>query len=166
MPDARSKIEEFTAGQLPGDARRPAGRPTRESVKRILLCTGKVAYTLADERNEREAPAAIVRVEQLYPFPEEQLGEIFDRYPNANESVLGSGRAREHGGLDVRVVQHPQGPRQAPHAEEHLEVPEREPRDRLVARPRARASRICWTGLRRTSRPFAAPRVRELSLCA
>ena len=43
----------------------------------------------------------MVRVEQLYPFPEEQLDEIFDTYPNATRSVLGSGRAREHGGLDL-----------------------------------------------------------------
>jgi 2-oxoglutarate dehydrogenase E1 component len=54
-------------------------------VKRILLCTGKVAYSVMEEREKREAPAAIVRIEQLYPFPDEQLDEIFARYPNADE---------------------------------------------------------------------------------
>jgi 2-oxoglutarate dehydrogenase E1 component len=57
----------------------------RDEVRRILLCTGKVAYALKDQRAERNAPAAIVRVEQLYPWPDEQLAEIFARYPNATE---------------------------------------------------------------------------------
>jgi 2-oxoglutarate decarboxylase len=52
-------------------------------VERVLLCTGKVAYALKEERDERSAPAAIVRVEQLYPFPKEQLQEILAGYPNA-----------------------------------------------------------------------------------
>ncbi|MEA2453106.1 MAG: multifunctional 2-oxoglutarate metabolism enzyme [Actinomycetota bacterium] len=54
-------------------------------VQRVLLCTGKVAYSLIDERDERKAPVAIVRVEQLYPFPDEQLDEVFARYPKAEE---------------------------------------------------------------------------------
>jgi 2-oxoglutarate dehydrogenase E1 component len=55
------------------------------AVKRVLLCTGKIAYSLIERRDERSAPAAIVRVEQLYPFPDEQLDEAFARYPNAEE---------------------------------------------------------------------------------
>ncbi|MFM8644839.1 MAG: 2-oxoglutarate dehydrogenase E1 component, partial [Actinomycetota bacterium] len=37
------------------------------------------------ERNKRGAPVAIVRVEQLYPFPEAQIGDVLARYPNAKE---------------------------------------------------------------------------------
>ncbi len=51
------------------------------------MCTGKVAYALMAERDERETPAAVVRVEQLYPFPQEQLDEILSSYPNAEEVV-------------------------------------------------------------------------------
>jgi 2-oxoglutarate dehydrogenase complex dehydrogenase (E1) component-like enzyme len=54
-------------------------------VRRILMCSGKVAYELAEQRNQRGAPAAIVRLEQLYPFPEDQLSEVFDRYPKASQ---------------------------------------------------------------------------------
>ena len=56
-----------------------------ENVRWIMLCTGKVAYSLMAERDKREAPVAVVRVEQLYPFPKQQLAEIFERYPNADE---------------------------------------------------------------------------------
>ncbi|MDP9234365.1 MAG: multifunctional oxoglutarate decarboxylase/oxoglutarate dehydrogenase thiamine pyrophosphate-binding subunit/dihydrolipoyllysine-residue succinyltransferase subunit [Actinomycetota bacterium] len=54
-----------------------------ESVQRILFCSGKIAYDLKAQRDERNAPVAVVRVEQLYPFPHGQLLEIFERYPNA-----------------------------------------------------------------------------------
>ena len=83
--EARSKTAELTAGHF----REMLDDPKvvdRDEVERILLCTGKIAYALKDERDEREAAnVAIVRVEQLYPFPQEQLGDIFDRYPNATE---------------------------------------------------------------------------------
>ena len=55
------------------------------SVERILLCTGKIAYPLMEERDKRAASAAIVRLEQLYPFPKEQLEGIFERYGAARE---------------------------------------------------------------------------------
>ena len=38
-----------------------------------------------DERDERGAPAAIVRVEELYPWPEAQLFAVLDRYPDAKQ---------------------------------------------------------------------------------
>ncbi|MDQ3985481.1 MAG: multifunctional oxoglutarate decarboxylase/oxoglutarate dehydrogenase thiamine pyrophosphate-binding subunit/dihydrolipoyllysine-residue succinyltransferase subunit [Actinomycetota bacterium] len=56
-----------------------------DGVERILLCTGKIAYSLRDHRQETEAPAAVVRVEQLYPFPEDLLSEVLERYPDATE---------------------------------------------------------------------------------
>jgi 2-oxoglutarate decarboxylase len=55
-----------------------------EDVQRILFCSGKVAYDLKAERDKRDAPVAVVRVEQLYPFPHKQLLAIFERYPNAS----------------------------------------------------------------------------------
>jgi 2-oxoglutarate dehydrogenase E1 component len=54
------------------------------SVKRIVLCSGKVAFDLLKRRDERQIPAAVVRVEQLYPWPEQQVRAIIDRYENAD----------------------------------------------------------------------------------
>ncbi|MFN2490393.1 MAG: multifunctional oxoglutarate decarboxylase/oxoglutarate dehydrogenase thiamine pyrophosphate-binding subunit/dihydrolipoyllysine-residue succinyltransferase subunit [Actinomycetota bacterium] len=80
--DARSKVTELANGYF----RETLDDPyisERADIERILLCTGKVAYALKDERERRKAKVAIVRVEQLYPWPDEQLMEIFERYPNA-----------------------------------------------------------------------------------
>ena len=42
-------------------------------MRRVLLCTGKLGHELIGRRDETSAPVAVVRVEQLYPWPEEQL---------------------------------------------------------------------------------------------
>jgi multifunctional 2-oxoglutarate metabolism enzyme len=54
-----------------------------DKVERIVFCSGKIAYDLKAERDKRNAPVAVVRVEQLYPFPHQQLLDIFERYPSA-----------------------------------------------------------------------------------
>ena len=83
-PAARSAASEFESGHFRETLDDPGiSDPAR--VKRILLCTGKVAYPLLEQRDEREAPVAVVRLEQLYPFPDQQLDEIFENYPNAEE---------------------------------------------------------------------------------
>ncbi len=82
--EAKSKTDEFTSGSFRETLDDP-WLSSPDEVESILLCTGKLAFTMKDERNKREAKAAVVRVEQIYPFPEQQLGEIFDNYPNAKD---------------------------------------------------------------------------------
>ncbi len=56
-----------------------------DKVKRVVLCSGKVYYDLYAERNERGIDdIAIVRIEQLYPFPAVSLKEQLERYQNAD----------------------------------------------------------------------------------
>jgi 2-oxoglutarate decarboxylase len=50
-----------------------------------VFCSGKVAWDAIDERDRLGAPVAIVRVEQLYPLPTEQMLDILKKYPNARE---------------------------------------------------------------------------------
>ena len=58
------------------------------AVKRVLLCSGKVAYDLMAQReSEGIADVAVVRVEQLYPLPAELIGAELERYPNASDVV-------------------------------------------------------------------------------
>ena len=83
-PVARSARFDFEAGHFRETLDDPKV-PDEQQVERILLCTGKVAYNLIEERDKRGAAAAVVRIEQLYPFPEQQLEEIFARYPKADE---------------------------------------------------------------------------------
>ena len=61
----------------------------KSKVQRIVICSGKVFYDLRAARRERELNhIAILRLEQLYPFPEEELMEILQRsYPNIIDAV-------------------------------------------------------------------------------
>jgi 2-oxoglutarate dehydrogenase E1 component len=59
-----------------------------KGVKRIVACCGKVYYDLATKRIEMQRnDVAIIRVEQLYPFPHKQFRAEMERYPNAGEVV-------------------------------------------------------------------------------
>ena len=52
--------------------------------RRVLLCTGKIGHELRSERQRRsDAETAVVWLEQLYPFPEQELVRELDRHPNA-----------------------------------------------------------------------------------
>jgi 2-oxoglutarate dehydrogenase E1 component len=77
--EAVSPISEFLHGRfcdvLPDVVKSP------KDVRRILLCSGKVYYDLAAYRDEiRCDDVAIIRIEQLYPFPARELGEILSKY--------------------------------------------------------------------------------------
>jgi multifunctional 2-oxoglutarate metabolism enzyme len=66
----------------------PTAGERRERVERLVLCTGKIYFDLdASERREKAENVAIVRVELLYPFAEEQLTELIATYPNLAEIV-------------------------------------------------------------------------------
>jgi 2-oxoglutarate dehydrogenase complex dehydrogenase (E1) component-like enzyme len=55
-------------------------------VRRVVVCTGKVYYSLAGAREKHPNPeVAIVRVEQLYPFPQAELLAAIEHYPRAEE---------------------------------------------------------------------------------
>jgi 2-oxoglutarate dehydrogenase E1 component len=57
-------------------------------VRRVALCTGKIAIDLLSNTDRKQAQdVAIVRVEMLYPFPENQLQQALASYPNAREVV-------------------------------------------------------------------------------
>jgi multifunctional 2-oxoglutarate metabolism enzyme len=54
------------------------------AVRRVILCSGKVYYDVAGSQLREGAPhVAVVRVEQLYPFPSDALRSVLDRYPRA-----------------------------------------------------------------------------------
>ncbi|MFN3324865.1 MAG: multifunctional oxoglutarate decarboxylase/oxoglutarate dehydrogenase thiamine pyrophosphate-binding subunit/dihydrolipoyllysine-residue succinyltransferase subunit [Bryobacteraceae bacterium] len=84
-PKAVSSIEDLTTGKFQkviGDSE--SARMNR--VSRLLLCSGKIYYELLAAREERKVEdVAIVRVEMLYPFPEEELNDILARYPVTSE---------------------------------------------------------------------------------
>ncbi len=82
-PMAVSTVEDFTDGRFQeviDDNTNPDG------VRRLLLCSGKVAYDLIAEQMKRKTDqVAVVRLEQVYPWPEEQLKAVFAKYRRAVE---------------------------------------------------------------------------------
>jgi 2-oxoglutarate dehydrogenase E1 component len=86
--DATSPLAEFTKGEF-----KTVIGPTRaeieaDKVKRVVACSGKVAYDLVKYRDQRKAwDVAIVRVEQLYPFPHKAFASEMKRFSNATEVV-------------------------------------------------------------------------------
>ena len=60
----------------------------KNDVKKIIMCSGKVFYELIEKRNkEKRYDIAIIRIEQLYPFPYDDLEEILLRYQNVHEYI-------------------------------------------------------------------------------
>ncbi len=86
MKQSHSHIDALATGSFEEVLDDPASPPA-QTVSRIVLCSGKVAWDAMTERDKRKANVAIVRVEQLYPFPQRQLVELLKRYPNAKELV-------------------------------------------------------------------------------
>ena len=57
-------------------------------VRRLVLCSGKVYYDLLERRRaDQAADVAVVRIEQLYPFPDDEFQTIIERYSNARDIV-------------------------------------------------------------------------------
>jgi 2-oxoglutarate dehydrogenase complex dehydrogenase (E1) component-like enzyme len=82
MPSTRSPLDAFTNGAFSTVL---DDRAAPDLVNRVILCTGKIGHELMDERDALGARAAVVRIEQLYPWPEAELFSILDRYPDANQ---------------------------------------------------------------------------------
>jgi multifunctional 2-oxoglutarate metabolism enzyme len=86
MKESRSRVDELTTGSF----QEVLDDPTitdRGAVQRLVFCSGKVAWDAMAERTKRGVAAAIIRVEQLYPFPQEQLLATLEQYPNAKELI-------------------------------------------------------------------------------
>jgi 2-oxoglutarate dehydrogenase E1 component len=83
---SRSPVEQLVAGRFREVLDDPrAGDPSQ--VKRVILASGKVAYDAIAHRDEHKLPAAVVRVEQLYPWPEMLVLDTVSRYRSAREVV-------------------------------------------------------------------------------
>jgi 2-oxoglutarate dehydrogenase E1 component len=82
MPASRSAVSELTDGRFApvlGDQ----DSPPAESVRRVVLASGKFGHELIERRNKENAPVAVIRLEQLYPFPAADLKAALEAYPGA-----------------------------------------------------------------------------------
>ena len=85
--DATSPLAEFTKGGFQTVIGNQ-GELKADKVRRVIACSGKVYYDLAKKREEKGMDdVAILRVEQLYPFPHKAFAAELKKYPNATDIV-------------------------------------------------------------------------------
>ncbi|MBU3635314.1 2-oxoglutarate dehydrogenase E1 component [Polynucleobacter sp. es-GGE-1] len=86
--EAASPLSEFTKGGFQTVLGERDDTIDAKQVTRLIMCSGKVYYDLVKQRAERKiADAAIIRLEQLYPFPHKALTAELKKYPKLEEVV-------------------------------------------------------------------------------
>ena len=84
LPEAASHLSDLTDQSFMSVIDDEAVMESRDGVKRLVFCTGKIYYDLVAQR----APhLALVRVEELYPWPNAEVEKIVDLYPQVEEVV-------------------------------------------------------------------------------
>ncbi len=102
-PNAYSPVSALTHGTFRHVICEDMAYP--DGVERVVLCSGKIAFDAMAARDERGAGAAIVRIEQLYPWPHESVAEALTRYPRARE-IVWLQEEPENMGAATHVVHH------------------------------------------------------------
>jgi len=104
MSDPRSQtpVRALAGGRFEPVLDEAAADPA--TVRRVVLCSGKLHYELRDGRDalstyapERAAEIALVRVERLHPFPSDELAAVLRRYPRLETVVWAQEETRRHG---------------------------------------------------------------------
>ncbi|KXK17605.1 MAG: 2-oxoglutarate dehydrogenase E1 [Candidatus Parvibacillus calidus] len=98
-PECVSSIDDFVTGNGFREVYDESELTDIKSDKftKIICCTGKIYYDLlAYRRSNKIKDAAIVRVEQLYPYPKNQIDEILGKYKKSPDK-MGSGRTCQYG---------------------------------------------------------------------
>ncbi|ANA35003.1 2-oxoglutarate dehydrogenase [Ralstonia mannitolilytica] len=86
--DAVSPLSDLAKGHFETVIADTAEDLNAAKVKRVVACSGKVYYDLVNARKERgQTDTAIIRVEQLYPFPHKAFAAELKKYPNLTEVV-------------------------------------------------------------------------------
>ncbi|MTT30438.1 2-oxoglutarate dehydrogenase E1 component [Terrilactibacillus sp. BCM23-1] len=87
---AASKIEKFSEGGFQPVLEPDDASDSIDQVERLVLCSGKMAIDLETEREKIKKECVwlrIIRIEELYPFPAEEIEHLISRYPNLRELV-------------------------------------------------------------------------------
>lgn len=96
-PAASSELHEFTEGEFKNVIDEVDELNIAE-VKKIIFCSGKLYYELLKARREHKITnRVIVRIEQLYPFPHQEVQTILNKYSGANEIIWCQEEPRNQG---------------------------------------------------------------------
>jgi len=86
LPQAASRLMDLSQAGFQPVIDDPIASQRRDDVRRIVFCTGKVYYDMA-LNEQRHGGVALVRVEELYPWPHEEIQRVMDLYPAIEEVV-------------------------------------------------------------------------------
>jgi 2-oxoglutarate dehydrogenase E1 component len=102
-PRCTSPIEDFISGSFQETI--DDASVIKEDVKTLVFCTGKFFYDITAEReiNGRK-DVAVVRIEQLFPLPVDQLKEIVAKYPNADDYVWAQEEPKNMGAYSFMLM--------------------------------------------------------------
>lgn len=98
-----STVEELTHGQFQETI--DDTTVDKKKVKTLVFCTGKFYYDiLAERENLKRNDVALVRIEQLFPFPAAQIKKIIDSYPNADDYVWAQEEPKNMGAYSFMLM--------------------------------------------------------------
>jgi 2-oxoglutarate dehydrogenase complex dehydrogenase (E1) component-like enzyme len=86
VPATFSTVDELMTGGFRKTLPDPS-EPDAATVQRLVVCTGKFGHELIAQRDKIGAPVSVLRIEQLYPFPEAEVSAELSRYPALREVV-------------------------------------------------------------------------------
>jgi 2-oxoglutarate dehydrogenase E1 component len=96
-PDAVSPLTDLAEGKFQPLLEGLENSP-REKVNRLVFCSGRIYYDLARVRRDRSLEhIVLVRVEQLYPFPDIEMKALLDLYPGVKELIWAQDEPRNQG---------------------------------------------------------------------
>ncbi len=88
LPEASCSLSDLTEGSFQPVMNDPTAEERKEIITRVVLCTGKVAIDLLNTTAYQSAAnVAVVRLEELYPFPYRELESVFAGFPELREIV-------------------------------------------------------------------------------
>ena len=100
LPAAFSPVRDLANGRFQPVLDDPTGAGRKDRVKRLIVCTGKIYYDLdAHDARKGAEDVALVRIEEIYPFPSGALETVVASYPALTEVVWTQEEPRNMGAL-------------------------------------------------------------------
>ena len=96
LPQAASKLDDLSQGGFQPVIDDPIASQRRDDVRRIVFCTGKLYYDMALAAT-RNPNVALVRVEELYPWPHDEIVQIMELYPAIEQVVWAQEEPKNQG---------------------------------------------------------------------
>ncbi|ALL71595.1 2-oxoglutarate dehydrogenase E1 component (plasmid) [Paraburkholderia caribensis MBA4] len=105
-PEAVSSLEDLAKGRFNEILAESTTKEAASRVDRVILCSGKVYYELLERRRKSgKDNIALIRVEQLYPFPAKQISSELERYPNLKSVVWCQEESKNQGSWNFVLEQ-------------------------------------------------------------